>query len=99
MSPMTQKVDKQTVERVAGLARLELTDREARGFAKDLHEVLSAFRTLQRIPTKGVKPTFQPIEVRDVLREDEVEPSIPRERLLRNLRNKEDGYIKGPRVV
>ena len=92
-------VDERTVKRVAGLARLELTDKEEKAFARDLREVLSAFRTLQRIPTRGVKPTFQPVEVRDVLREDVVEPSIPRKRLLGNLKNKEGGYIKGPRVV
>ncbi|MCK4714791.1 MAG: Asp-tRNA(Asn)/Glu-tRNA(Gln) amidotransferase subunit GatC [Candidatus Aenigmarchaeota archaeon] len=92
-------VDKDMVKKVAALARIELSDKEAEGFRKDLEEILSAFRTLQRIPTKGVKPTFHPVEVRGVLREDKVEPSILRDRLLKNLKNKEDGYIKGPRVV
>ena len=91
--------DRKTVERIARLARIELTDNEADRFSKDMKEILSAFRTLQRIPTRDVKPTFQPIETKDVLREDRIEPSIPRERLLRNLKNREDGYIKGPRVV
>jgi aspartyl-tRNA(Asn)/glutamyl-tRNA(Gln) amidotransferase subunit C len=92
-------VDRKTVKKVAGLARLDLTEKELDKFSRDLDEVLSAFRTLQRIPTRGVKPTFQPVEVRNVLREDKVEPSIPRKRLLKNLKNKEGGYIKGPRVV
>jgi aspartyl-tRNA(Asn)/glutamyl-tRNA(Gln) amidotransferase subunit C len=92
-------VDRKTVKRVAELARLDLTEREIARFSRDLDEVLSAFRTLQRTPTRGVKPAFQPVEARNVLREDRVEPSIPRKRLLRNLRNREDGYIKGPRVV
>jgi aspartyl-tRNA(Asn)/glutamyl-tRNA(Gln) amidotransferase subunit C len=93
------KVDRKTVKRVAELSRLELSDREAESFSRDLSEVLSSFRTLRKIPTKGVRPSFQPIETRNVLREDEVEPSIPRENLLKNLKNKEQGYIKGPRVV
>jgi len=92
-------VDRKTVKRVAGLARLDLTESELARLSRDLDDVLSAFRTLQKIPTKGVKPTFQPVELRNVLRDDMVEPSIPRERLLRNLRNREDGYIRGPRVV
>jgi aspartyl-tRNA(Asn)/glutamyl-tRNA(Gln) amidotransferase subunit C len=92
-------VDKETVERVAKLARIDLTEEEVEGFQRDLEEVISAFGTLQRISTEGVKPTFQPIEVRDVLREDRIEPSITRDRLLKNLKNREDGYIKGPRVV
>jgi len=91
--------DKKCVERIARLARIELTDNEAERFSKDMKEILSAFRRLKRIPTRNVKPTFQPIETKDVLREDKIEPSISRERLLGNLKNREDGYIKGPRVV
>ena len=93
------RMDKKTVKKVAELSRLELTDKEIKKFTQDLSEVINAFRTLQKIPTRGVKPTFQPIETRNVLREDKVEPSIPREKLLKNLKNREDGYIKGPRVV
>jgi aspartyl-tRNA(Asn)/glutamyl-tRNA(Gln) amidotransferase subunit C len=92
-------VDKKIVKKVAELARLDLTDKELVKLSRDLDEILSAFRTLQKIPTKGVKPSFQPIDVKNVLRDDRVEPSIPRNRLLRNLKNKEGGYIKGPRVV
>jgi aspartyl-tRNA(Asn)/glutamyl-tRNA(Gln) amidotransferase subunit C len=92
-------VDKKTVGRVAQVARLELTGKEISMFSRDMNDVLSAFRTLQKIPTEGVRPSFQPMEARDVVREDRIEPSIPRKRLLRNLKNKEDGYIRGPRVV
>jgi len=68
-------------------------------YSKDLGGILKAFGTLQRIDTKGVEPTFQPIEVKDVLREDIVEPSIPRKRILWDIKNKDKGFIKGPRVV
>jgi aspartyl-tRNA(Asn)/glutamyl-tRNA(Gln) amidotransferase subunit C len=92
-------VDRKTVKKVAGLARLDLTERELVKFSRDLDEVLLAFGALQRIPTGGVRPTFRPLDARNVLRDDRVEPSTPRKRLLRNLKNREDGYIKGPRVV
>ena len=93
------KVDEKTVNKVAQVARIELTDKEVSSFSRDLSEVLSAFKTLQKIPTKGVKPTFQPIEAENVLRDDKVEPSIARDKLLRNLKNKKDGYIKVPSGV
>lgn len=92
-------VDEEILRKVAEVARLDLTEEETSKFSKDLNEVLEAFKTLQEIPTKDVRPTFQPIGSENVTREDEVEPSIPRNRLLRGLRNKEDGYIKGPRVI
>ena len=93
------KVKESTVRHVARTARLELTDKEVKMYSKDLGSILKAFETLQKIDTKGVAPTFQPIDVKDVLREDRIEPSIPRDRLLKNLKNKEKGYIKGPKVV
>ncbi len=92
-------VDKKTIRKVAGLARLELTEKELARFSRDVDEILSAFRTLQRIPTDGVKPTFQPTDIKNILRDDIVKPGIPRERALRNIRNTEDGYIRGPRVI
>jgi aspartyl-tRNA(Asn)/glutamyl-tRNA(Gln) amidotransferase subunit C len=92
-------VDEEAIRKVAQVARLELTEEEASRLSGDLSEVIEAFRVLQEIPTKDVKPTFQPIETTNVTREDEVEPSVPRNKLLRGLRNKEDGYVKGPRVV
>jgi aspartyl-tRNA(Asn)/glutamyl-tRNA(Gln) amidotransferase subunit C len=99
MQDDSMKVGQDTVRKVAGLARLELSPEEEKRFARDLSDVLKAFRNLQGINTRGVRPSFQPLEAGESLREDKVEPSIPRSRLLRDLKNKEDGYIKGPRVV
>ncbi len=91
--------DKETVRRVATLARLELSDRELEKFSKDMEEITRAFSVLRKADTKNVEPTFQPIEGRNVLRDDEIEKSIPRETLLKNLKNKEKGFIKGPKVI
>jgi aspartyl-tRNA(Asn)/glutamyl-tRNA(Gln) amidotransferase subunit C len=96
---MATDFDRGTARRVARLARLELTDKEAEAFSRDMDEILTNFRRLQRIDTEGVRPTLRPVESFNVLRDDAVEPSIPRERLIGRLRNKEEGFIKGPRVV
>jgi aspartyl-tRNA(Asn)/glutamyl-tRNA(Gln) amidotransferase subunit C len=91
--------DRETVRKVAELARLELSDGELERFSKDMEEITKAFSVLRKVDTKGVEPTFQPVERKNVLRDDEVEESIPRETLLKNLKNKEKGFIKGPKVV
>ncbi|MBI4019878.1 MAG: Asp-tRNA(Asn)/Glu-tRNA(Gln) amidotransferase subunit GatC [Candidatus Aenigmarchaeota archaeon] len=92
-------IDRETVKRVAEVARLRLTDRETEKFSRDLGDILGAFKELERVDTKNVKPTFQPIEVKNVLREDKAEKSLSREEALSNTKNKEEGYFKGPRVV
>ncbi len=90
---------RETVRRVAELARLELSDNELDEFSKDMEEITKAFSVIRKVDTKGVEPAFQPMEMKNVLRDDMVEESIPRETLLKNLKNKEKGFIKGPKVI
>ncbi len=87
------------IERLARLARVELTKEEEAGFEKDMESILSAFRDVEKVNTKGVKPTFQPVPVKNILREDKAEPSLTQEQALANTKNKEKGFFKGPRVA
>ena len=92
-------VDKKTIERVARLARINLTEKEIEKFSRDLKSVLDAFKDLEKIGTNGVKPTFQPVPVKNVKRPDKVKPGFTQKQALMNTKNKERGYFKGPRVV
>jgi len=92
-------VNKETVRKVAVTARLSLTPEEVDRFERDLNEILEAFAILEKAPTEGVKPSFQPIDIKNVTRKDEVEKSLPREKALANTANKEGPYFKGPKVV
>lgn len=94
-----RKVSSDTVEKVARLARLRLTEKEVRKYARDLNSILSAFRTLDKVDVKNVRPSFQPLDVRNVVREDLTEPSLSNEQALANAQHKERGYFKGPRIV
>jgi len=96
---MPEKVTPQTVKRVSQVARIRLTEKEIEKFSKDMVDILGAFRDLERVPTKGVKPAFQPIETKNVLRKDAVERSLTQEQALANTKNKEKGFFKGPKVT
>ena len=91
--------EKPDIRKVARIARLKLSDQEVQKFSKDLESILEAFQDLERVPTHGVKPSFQPIETKNVLRKDKVEPSLTQEQALANARNKEKGFFKGPKVA
>jgi len=91
--------EKPNVRKVAQLARLRLTEKEIDRFTKDMESILEAFQDLDRVPTKGVKPSFQPIETKNVLRKDKIENSLTQEEALSNTRNKEKGLFKGPKVA
>jgi aspartyl-tRNA(Asn)/glutamyl-tRNA(Gln) amidotransferase subunit C len=92
-------MDRKTVEKVAEVARLRLTEAEAERFSRDMTSILEAFRVLEKIDTRDVRPTFQPVESGNVMRNDEIEPSISQEEALAGTRNKEEGHFKGPRVI
>ena len=93
------KVDKQLIQHVAELARLKLTDKEIAKFVKELKEVLDVFSTIDRCDTKGIKPSFQPVDLKNQVREDLVEDSLSNEEALSNTEHKKDGYFKGPRAI
>ncbi len=92
-------MDRKTVQKVAEIARLKLTEGEIGRFSDDMSSILDAFKVLGSVDTKRVKPTFQPVGVKNVTRDDEVEPSLPHEDAMANTENKEEGHFKGPKVV
>jgi len=90
------EIDLGMVRRVADAARLSLTDEEMERYEKQLKVILEAFRELDEVDTEGFEPSFHPIELEDILRDDEVsgwswDP-------LANSKHREDGYFRGPRI-
>ncbi|MFH1641624.1 MAG: Asp-tRNA(Asn)/Glu-tRNA(Gln) amidotransferase subunit GatC [Nanoarchaeota archaeon] len=93
------KVDKELVRNVASVARLRLTNEEIEKFAPQLKEILDAFSKLDEVDTDNVIPSFQPVELKNVMRDDKVGESLSQEKALKNTIHKKDGYFKGPKVV
>jgi aspartyl-tRNA(Asn)/glutamyl-tRNA(Gln) amidotransferase subunit C len=89
-------MDRETVERVARIAHLRLTEEELDKYSSDLGEILGYFQMLDEAP--GLENLgFNPVEIADVLREDEPSMEIPADELLRNMKTY-DGYVRGPRL-
>ncbi len=93
------KVDKELIKHVAEIARLKLSDKEIKGFVKDFKEILDGFSVIDKCDVKELKPSFQPVEIKNMMREDLIEDSLTQEKALSNAEHKKDGYFKGPRAV
>ncbi len=93
------KVNSDLIKKVANIARISLSEKEAKEFVPEVDEILKAFRKLDKINTDNVKPSFHPIKIRNITREDKVSKSLTQEQALSNSKNNKDGYIKGPNVV
>ena len=92
-------INKNTVKKVAELARLQLSEDELERFSKELEEIEKAFSVIQEVDTENAEPAFQPVEIENVFREDIPKESFSQEEALSNTEHKENGYFKGPRIV
>nr|MDO8080604.1 Asp-tRNA(Asn)/Glu-tRNA(Gln) amidotransferase subunit GatC [Candidatus Freyarchaeota archaeon] len=92
-------ISKKQVEHVAWLARIELTEDEKEAFTKQLNEILDYFKKIDEIDTSNIKPTFHVLDLVNVLRDDKIEPSLSKEDALKNAPQKEDSFIKAPKIL
>jgi aspartyl-tRNA(Asn)/glutamyl-tRNA(Gln) amidotransferase subunit C len=75
-------LDRAQVLHVARLARLELTDEEVDRMAVELSKVLDHIDKIRELDLEGVPPTSHVVDVVDVLRADQPEPSLPQHVIL-----------------
>ena len=87
------------VEHIAELVKLALTEEEKEVFALQLSSILEHFQALQALDTTGISPTAQVIALKNVMRADEVTPSLSLEEALANAPQAEKGYFKVPGVL
>jgi aspartyl-tRNA(Asn)/glutamyl-tRNA(Gln) amidotransferase subunit C len=75
------------VEHIAELARLSLTDGEKTLYRDQLSAILDYAEVLQQVDTSTISPMATVLPLRNVMRPDEVEPSMSSEDVLANASN------------
>lgn len=93
------EINQDLIRHVALLARIKLTEKETKEFTPQLKEVLKSFSKLTEVNTDKIKVQAQPVEMKNVMREDKTEACLAQEDALKNAKHKKDGYFKGPRAV
>lgn len=96
------KLDDRTLDRIAELARLDLSEPEARkAMLADMERVIGFVERLNEVDTTGVEPLIFMTDEVDVLRNDVVDPAviIPKAEALANSPVRDSDYFKVPRVV
>ena len=92
----TERID---VRGVARLARLALTDEEVARYGAQLGDILQHVDDLAQLDTSGVAATAAVIELRNVVRADEVRPTLPREVVLAAAPQAQLGYVRVPKII
>ena len=87
------------VKYVAHLARLSLTADEEQRIGAQLGNVLAYIEKLKEVDVTGVEPTAHAFPLVNVVRADEVQPSISNEEALRNAPAQANGLFIVPKIV
>jgi aspartyl-tRNA(Asn)/glutamyl-tRNA(Gln) amidotransferase subunit C len=92
------KVSVETVDQVAKLAHLSLTQEERVMFARQLEQILSYADSIQALDTKDVPPMSH-AHAGGGFREDVEVPALPRETALAAAPDASDGLFRVPRIL
>lgn len=92
------KVDKDTLKKIAHLARLEIQEEQEESMLESLSEILTWVEKLNEVDTDGVEPLTNMTLETNMLREDKVTGHLDRDRALKNAPDKNSQYIKVPKI-
>jgi len=92
-------IDKQAVDHVARLARLDLSTEERERMQVELTQILEHVEKIQRLELDRVEPTSQALALSNVMREDVAGPCLTQSEALANAPDQEDGRFRVPRIL
>jgi aspartyl-tRNA(Asn)/glutamyl-tRNA(Gln) amidotransferase subunit C len=96
---MSARLSPSDVEHVAALARLALSADEIEQFTEQLTVILEHAQDVAALDLDGVAPTAHPVPLVNVLRPDEVRPSLDRDEVLAQAPLAEDRRFRVPRIL
>ncbi|MEX2255972.1 MAG: Asp-tRNA(Asn)/Glu-tRNA(Gln) amidotransferase subunit GatC [Acidimicrobiia bacterium] len=92
-------ITKADVEHVAQLARLELSADEVERLTHELAGILEHADDVAELELDDIPPTAHPLSLVNVVRPDEVRPSLDRDEVLAEAPAAEDGRFRVPRIM
>jgi len=96
---VSDRISTADVIHVATLARLALTTEEIERTTSQLGDMLDHFADIERLDLADVEPMTQPYPLRNVLREDVVQPGLDRDEVLAAAPDAVDGRFRVPPII
>ena len=93
------EVDEDTVRRIARLARIKVTDAEAKALEGELSSILDWVKQLDEVDTAGVEPMTAVVSTSLKMREDRVTDGGIADDIVANAPAREDHFFVVPKVV
>jgi len=96
---MSNKIDEATVRKVAKLSGLELSDEQVKIFTTQLSAILGYIEKLDELDTENIEPLAHCLPVHNVMRSDNIKPSLGTEKVLETAPDSDDQYFKVPKIL
>ena len=93
------KIDKESLKKIAHLARLEIKPEDEASLLSSMDSVLSWMEQLNEIDTEGVEPLTHIMEETNIWREDVSKNTLSRSEALANAPSSNAAYIMVPKVI
>lgn len=92
-------IDKEALEKIAHLSRLELNESSEEKMLKSMNEIVGWVAKLEEVDTEGVQPLTHMTEEQSVWRKDESKHTLTHEEGLKNAPKKDADYFRVPKVL
>lgn len=92
-------IDTKTVEKIARLARIKVTDEEKIKFSQELSDIMQWIEQLQDVNTDGIEPLTSVVDMTLYQREDKITDGNVQEKVLANAPETTEGFFVVPKVV
>lgn len=92
-------INKETVEKIAFLARLEVLEEEKEQYQTELSNILEFVEKIQELDLSNVTPTAHILDIQNVVREDNTKDSFEIDEILKNAPKRQDSSIVVPKVI
>ena len=93
------KINLETIDKIAHLARLEVKEDDKQGLLDDMNNILTFMDKLNEVDTSGVEPLVYMTDEVNVLREDEVKQEISRAEALQNAPKQDGKFFRVAKVI
>lgn len=94
-----ENITKKTIEYLANLARIKLTETEKETLSADLKKIINHFNELNNVDTSNVKPITEEADLKNVLRKDDENQNPYLNKGIENFPETKNRFLKVPKVL
>ena len=93
------KINRDVLDKIAHLARLEFDEKDAEKMMQDMTEIVEWVEKLKEVNTEGVEPLTTMSHEVNAFRDDEIGEHLSHERALLHAPKKDADYFRVPKVL